>query len=170
MLFSLPAIIAAIWYECELRPLHRDELAGIRLRFLHQSQGWVSSSDYQRNWKADQHGIWGQLDSQKGLHLIQNPRAKMRQLDSPIPSQCQSPTHPILAGETSRDNTSHPATIAPPFSRSSAGGLESATRGADTTFQPSEAARQKADDLSRSIQAKGGNEKAESWDESEWID
>jgi hypothetical protein len=80
----------------------------------------------------------------------------MRELDSPIPSQCQSPTHPLLAGETSRDNTSHPATIAPLSSRSSAGGFESATRGEDTTFQPSETARQNADDLFRSIKAKNG--------------
>jgi len=40
-------------------------------------------------------------------------------------------------------------------------------RGQDTTFWPSEEARQKAGYLSRSIEAKNWNEKAESYDESQ---
>jgi hypothetical protein len=40
------------------------------------------ASDFQQDWKADQYRIWSYLDSQKGLHLTQKHRAKMRQLDS----------------------------------------------------------------------------------------
>jgi hypothetical protein len=47
------------------------------------------ASDFQKKSKADQYRIWSHVDSQKGLHLIQKPRTKMRQLDSPIPSQRQ---------------------------------------------------------------------------------
>ena len=42
VLFNLPAIIAVTWYECELRPLQKYELAAIRSRLLDHSQGLVS--------------------------------------------------------------------------------------------------------------------------------
>ncbi len=70
VLFSLPAIIAVTWYEWEFRPLHRYELASVRLRFLGHSQGLASPSDSQRHWKADRSCIPGQLDSRNRLFQL----------------------------------------------------------------------------------------------------
>jgi hypothetical protein len=65
VLFSLRAIIAVTRHEWELRPLQKYELAGIRLRPRRHPQGLVSPSDFQRNCKVDQYGIWGQIGRKK---------------------------------------------------------------------------------------------------------
>jgi len=75
VLFSLRAIIAVTWHEWGIATASEVRIGGHQMRLVHHSQGWVSSSDYQRNGKADRYGIRGQLDSHE-------PLAKLGRLDS----------------------------------------------------------------------------------------
>ena len=100
VLFSLSAITAVRWYEWELRPLQKYGLAGTRLRPVRHSQGWESSSDYKRNWKADRYGIWEQLDSQNGFfNCYRSPRPKWANWTRRLHRNVEA-NHILLAGET----------------------------------------------------------------------
>jgi len=170
VLLSLSAIIAMTWYEWKLRPLQKYELAGIRLKLLDHSQGLVSPSDFQRNWKADRYGIWEQLDSQNGFfNCYRSPRPKWANWTRRLHRNVEA-NHILLAGETSRDNSSYSATIAP---------LLAAVQPVDSSPQPE--AKTRPSSLPKKLVKKqtifpgasrqrAGNEKAESWDESKWID
>ena len=114
VLFSLSAIIAMSWYDRKLRPLQKYELAGTRLRPVRHSQGWESSSDYQRNWKADRYDIWEQLDSQNGLfNCYRSPPKTWANWTRLLHRNAQS-NHILLPGETAaiihciRDNRATP--------------------------------------------------------------
>jgi hypothetical protein len=72
----------------------KDKSVGITLTPLRHSQGLVSPSDFQRNWKADRYGILGQLHSQSGFfNWLRSPRQR-GPMDSPTPSQSRSQPHP----------------------------------------------------------------------------
>jgi len=170
VLFSLSAITAVRWYEWELRPLQKYGLAGTRLRPVRHSQGWESSSDYKRNWKADRYGIWEQLDSQNGFfNCYRSPRPKWANWTRRLHRNVEA-NHILLAGETSRDNSSYSATIAP---------LLAAVQPVDSSPQPE--AKTPPSSLPKkpvkkqtifpgASRQRAGIEKAESWDESTWID
>ena len=83
VLFSLRAIIAVTWHEWGIATASEVRIGGHQMRLVHHSQGWVSSSDYQRNGKADRYGIRGQLDSQMASSIGPGaPFAKLGRLDS----------------------------------------------------------------------------------------
>ena len=63
------------------------------------------------NWKADRYGIWEQLDSQNGFfNCYRSPRPKWANWTRRLHRNVEA-NHILLAGETSRDNTSHSAAI-----------------------------------------------------------
>jgi hypothetical protein len=133
-LFSLRAIIAVTWHEWGIATASEVRIGGHQMRLVHHSQGWVSSSDYQRNGKADRYGIRGQFRTANGF--FNSPR-------SPLPSWADWTRRPhrmsvqatsFLAGEASGDSTWHLAAIAALAARRSARGFEYASRGEDASF------------------------------------
>ncbi len=139
VLFSLPAIIAVAWMSRNCGPLQMYELAGIRLKRQHRSQGFVVPSDFQRNWTADRYGIWGSW-TLKVTSIGPEAPCENSRLDSPSPPQCEA-NHVLLAGEMWISRRTPRG--------SSADGFNSATRGEDATFRPFEEARQEIHYLSR---------------------
>ncbi len=153
VLFSLLAIIAVTWYEWELRPLQKYELAGIRLRLRDHSQRLVSP--------RVSSGIGRRISTASGVNWT---RKKASSIDPEAPCQNGSIRLAesiamskqitfLLAAETSCDNTSYSATTAP---------FPAAVQQADSSPQPEAKTPPsslpkkpvKADYLSRSVEAK----------------
>jgi hypothetical protein len=63
-------LVCNLGFDCPGESHCKDKLASVKLRFLRHSQWLVSPSDIQRNWEADQYGIWGQLRWQNGLFRL----------------------------------------------------------------------------------------------------
>ncbi len=63
-------LVCNLGFDCPGESHCKDKLAGVKLRFLRHSQWLVSPSVIQRNWKADQCGICGQLCWQNGLFRL----------------------------------------------------------------------------------------------------
>jgi hypothetical protein len=154
-LFSLRAIIAVTWHEWGIATASEVRIGGHQMRLVHHSQGWVSSSDYQRNGKADRYDIRGQLDSQMPSSIGPEVPCQVGLIRLADHIACRCKPRPYYQVKPGCDSTSHLAAIAALAARRSARGFEYASRGEDTTLEPSEEARQMADYLSRSIEAKG---------------
>jgi hypothetical protein len=124
----------------------KGQLGGHQIQILTTLTSLLPPSEIHRNWKADQYGICGQLCRQNGLFqlaqkLLPTWANWTRQLHSNAEA---TPTH--LAGEIGpRSYTAYRDYLAPAF--------DPATRGEDTTSQPSVAGRQKADQLSQITKA-----------------
>ena len=138
-----PAIVALTGHESKWQPLHRHELAGIRLRFLRHSQGWyrrrISSGIGRRTSMVSADNCddktasfsWPKSFCRPGPIGLANSTAMSR------------PPVPTWQVKSARDRTPHTATISPLIAAVAASAFDPATRGEDTTSRLSKEARKR---------------------------